>query len=429
MNPVIIIPTIYAVRGSKRGYDPVDSYDHPTSPGRADELARCLESLRHVQDVGVIVVLVSAQKRILRSAVETVEATVNRYPDLNILVVSESENQLIHQRLEQLGAGHLEKEIGLVGYAAIRNLGLVVANVLGFDSIIFLDDDEIVDDPEFMHKAVYGLGKLTKSGVPILAKTGFYYNRKGKYTSMSQNHWYNHFWEQGKAFNEWIEHAMRGPRLSRSNHVCGGCLALHAEAFRRLAFDPWIPRGEDLDYMLNLRMYGSTIWFDNKWSLVHMPPETADEGERFLRDIYRWIYEFRKMEFSRTQIDLLQITPSMLEPYPGPFLRPGIVQRARITALLRALARSQKRSYFTAARQSSHDASAYAEQNCSRYFEFQFIWPEMMQRSRGDRILSAALLESMRLRRRDLGLEEEAPLPQPSLDPGATGEIRLNIAE
>lgn len=429
MNPVIVIPTIYAVRTRQQCDDPVAYYDHPTSPGHAEELTRCLESLRRVQDVGVIVVIVSAQQRILRAAVETVESAVNRFPDLNILVIAESELALIHQRLEQLGAGNLDKEIGMTGYSAIRNLGLVVANVLGFDSVVFLDDDEIVDDPDFLHKAVYGLGKLTKRGVPILAKTGYYYNRQGKYTSMSQNHWYNHFWEQGKAFNEWIEGAMRGPRLSRSNHVCGGCLALHAEAFKRLAFDPWIPRGEDLDYMLSLRMYGSTIWFDNQWSLVHMPPKTANEGDRFLRDIYRWIYEFRKVEYSRTQIDLLQITPGMLEPYPGPFLRPGITRRAKITAFLRAIARKQKGAYLRAARTASREATEYAKDNCSRYFEFQFIWPEMMQRCRGDRILTSALLESMRLRRKELGLEEDAPIPQTSLDPGATGEIRLNIAE
>jgi hypothetical protein len=429
MNPVIIIPTTYAVNGGTNSDDPVAYYDHPSRPGHAEELDRCLRSLRRVQDVGVIVVLVSAQRRILRSAVETVEATVNRFPDLNILVVAEGEHTLIHERLEQLGAGNLRKEIGLTGYAAIRNLGLVVANVLGFDSVVFLDDDEVVDDPDFLHKAVYGLGKLTRRGVPILAKTGFYYNRLGKYTSMSQNHWYNHFWEQGKAFNQWIEGAMRGPRLSRSNHVCGGCLALHAEAYKRMAFDPWIPRGEDLDYMLDLRMYGSTIWFDNQWSLVHMPPKTANEGERFLRDIYRWIYEFRKVEYSRTQIDLLQITPGMLEPYPGPFLRPGITRRAKMTAFLRAIARSQKGSYLHAARATSREATEYAKENCSRYFEFQFIWPEMMQRSRGDRILTTALLESMRIRRKELGLEDEPQVQPHSIDPGATGEIRLNIAE
>ena len=34
---------------------------------------------------------------------------------------------------------------------------------------------------------------------------------------------------------------------------------------RRVAFDPWITRGEDTDYLLNLRMYGADVWFDNKW--------------------------------------------------------------------------------------------------------------------------------------------------------------------
>ena len=201
--------------------------------------------------------------------------------------------------MEQLGLGKLQKEIGLSGYGAVRNLGLVMADVLGFDSVVFLDDDEVVDDADFLQKAMYGLGKLTKKGIPILAKTGFYFNSEGSYLSKSQDKWYNHFWQQGKAFNKWISKAMRGPRLSRSNHTCGGCLALHKEAFKRLSFDPWIARGEDLDYMLDLRMYGSDIWFDNQWSLRHLPPETESEGTRFRQDIFRWLYEYRKMEYSR----------------------------------------------------------------------------------------------------------------------------------
>ena len=117
--------------------------------------------------------------------------------------------------MEQLGLGKLSKEIGLAGYGAIRNLGLVLANVMGFDSVVFLDDDEVIDDADFLQKAVYGLGKLTRKGIPILAKTGYYLNSEGSYLSKSQDKWYNHFWQQGKAFNKWITKAMRGPRLSR----------------------------------------------------------------------------------------------------------------------------------------------------------------------------------------------------------------------
>ena len=169
---------------------------------------------------------------------------------------------------------------------------------------------------------------------------------------------YNRFWQQGKAFNKWITKAMRGPRLSRSNHVCGGCLAIHKEAFKRLSFDPWVARGEDLDYMLNLRMYGSDIWFDNQWSLRHLPPASTSEGTRFRQDIYRWLYEYRKMEYSRTQIDLMQVKPQSLEPYPGPFLEPGITKRIRITAILRSLARKDKKAYRQAAKAARTEAGA-----------------------------------------------------------------------
>lgn len=399
MNPVVVIPTIYGLRKRRKTptKNPLEVYDHPTAPGRADELRRCLASLSQVQDMPPIVLLVAAQASARLSARDTVEGVVREFPGLDILVVGEAEAQLVRQRLAQLGASDMQDKVGLVGYAPMRNLGLVVANVLRHDSVVFLEDDEVVRDADFMARAMYGLGKLTRRGVPILAKTGFYYNSEGSYLSKSQDKWYNRFWQQGSAFNAWITKAMAGPRLSRSNHVCGGCLALHREAFRRLAFDPWIPRGEDLDYLLDLRMYGSDIWFDNQWSLVHLPPDTGNEGTRFRQDIYRWLYEFRKVEFSRTQIDLNQIAPESLEPYPGPFLRSGITRRVRRTAFLRSLARPNKGAYRKAARVATREATAYAEANCGRYFEFQRVWPELMRRVEGDRILMGALMQRMRL--------------------------------
>lgn len=463
MNPVIVIPTIFGLRKKRKAppKSPVEVYDHPTVPGTAVELRRCLESLTKVKNLPPIILLVASQEPARLAARETVEGAVREFPSLDVLIIGEAEAQIVRQRLAQLGASSLEDKIGLVGYAAMRNLGLVVAHALRYDAVIFLDDDEVVQEPDFVSRAVYGLGKLTRRGVPILVKTGFYYNSEGNYLSKSQNKWYNRYWQQGKAFNAWITHAMAGPRLSRSNHVCGGCLALHREAFRRLAFDPWIPRGEDLDYLLNLRMYGSDIWFDNQWSLTHLPPKTANEGMRFLQDIYRWLYEYRKVEFSRTQIDLHPIPPSSLEPYPGPFLRPGITRRIRRTAFLRSLARPNKTAYRKAARAATHDAAAYAEANCGKYFEFQRVWPEIMRRVCGDRMLSAALTQRIRF-----GVQADAPddaadaqmveafavastaqgaavesppAPMPaydapaapvrSFDPGLTGQIRLDTEE
>ncbi|MEG0072313.1 MAG: hypothetical protein RR362_02120 [Raoultibacter sp.] len=430
MNPVIIIPAFMSGRTRKEGGNVLTTYDHPTPMSQSGELPRCLSSLQKVKGLGPIVILVASEPSIENQAAEKVQQIVGQFPSLNTIVIGASEYLLIQQRMEQLGSGNLGKEIALSGYGSVRNLGLVVASVLGFDSVVFLDDDEVIDDPDFLHKAMYGLGKLTKKGIPILAKTGFYFNSEGSYRSKSQDKWYNHFWQQGKAFNRWIERAMRGPRLSRSNHVCGGCLVLHKEAFKRLSFDPWIVRGEDLDYLLNLRMYGSDIWFDNQWSLRHLPPDSTSEGIRFRQDIYRWLYEYRKMEYSRTQIDLLQVKPASLEPYPGPFLEAGVERRIRITASLRSLARPDKGDYRRAAKAATGEASVYAQRNCAKYFEFQFIWPELMSRIEADQILRTALLQSAAQRQAgNDGQRMAAVFAAAGIDPGSTSEIRLNVAE
>lgn len=433
MNPVVIIPTFISASRSRRdGRSVTTGYDHMTSIAQQGELGRCLSSLEKVEGLGLVIVLVAADLGIENQAAEKVRAVAAAHPEVNTLVMGAPELALVRQRMEQLSIGSLRAEIGLSGYGAVRNLGLVVANTLGFDAVVFLDDDEVVDDPRFLRHAMYGLGKLTKKGVPILVKTGYYLNDRGSYLSKWEDKWYNRFWQQGRAFNEWISSAMKGPRLSRSNHVCGGCLAVHKEAFKRLAFDPWIARGEDLDYMLNLRMYGSDIWFDNKWVLRHLPPKTQNEGDRFRQDIFRWIYEYRKLEYSRALIDLQQIKPQSLEPYPGPFLEPGLVKRIRRTAFLRSLGRPDKKAYRRAAKAAAGEASAYAERNCSKYFEFQYVWPEAMARLDSDKILTTALVRSCvgEPERVERSAGSCAPeVPRPAIDPGMTCEIRLNIAE
>lgn len=433
MNPVIIVPTYVSARRRKEDGTLLTTYDHMTPLSQPGELPRLLQSLVEVKGVGQIIILVVSERAIEVQAAEKVQQIAAQFPQLSIAVVGAPEEALLHQRLEQLGFGSLSKEIGLAGYGALRNFGFAVASVLGFDSVVFVDDDEEIKDPAFLQKAVYGLGKLTKKGIPILVKTGYYFNSEGSALSKSQNKWYNHFWQQGKAFNEWITKALRGPRLSRSNHVCGGCLAVHKEAFKRCSFDPWIPRGEDLDYLLNLRMYGSDIWFDNQWNLHHFPPKTESEGARFRQDIFRWLYEYRKMEYSRTQIDLLQVKPSSLQPYPGPFLQPGIRRRIRLTAILRSFGRPDKKAYRKAAKAAAGEAGTYAERNCDKYFEFQFVWPEVMARLDNDQVLRDALVQSVTQRY----AEAEAPRREgrmvaaqgSSIDPGATGEIRLNLEE
>lgn len=395
MNPVVIIPTfISAKRRRNEVKGIVSNYDHMTNINEDGNLDRCLSSLEGKEGVGLIMIMVAADRSIDFEAVKKVRGIAENHPDLNIIVIGPAELSIVRERMEELNIEQVTQQICLRGYGAIRNLSLIISGAMGFDAVVFLDENEIVDDPEFMKKALYGLGKLTKQGIPILAKTGYYINDQGSYFSKWEDKWYNRFWQQGKAFNAWIASAMNGPRLSRSNHVCGGCLAIHREAFRRLAFDPWIPRGEDMDYMLDLRMYGSDIWFDNEWQVRKLPPPSRHEGMRFRQDIFRWLYEYSKLEYSHSLIDLQKVTAASLEPYPGPLLQRGLRRRIMITAFLRSLVRPDKKAYRRAAKEARGEATKYAQDNCVNYFEFQQVWPQIMDRMESDSVLATALVQS-----------------------------------
>ncbi|MDR1359281.1 MAG: hypothetical protein LBJ48_08050, partial [Coriobacteriales bacterium] len=398
MNPCIIIPTYIGSKRYKPSIDVLTTYDHVTALSHQGELPRCLQSLA---DVGVrcpIFVLVVSEQGIEQAATEKVAEILATFAsELDLRMIDYEVLDRLNLRVDALGIGSIKEGAGLTGYGAVRNLGLLVAAAGNYAECIFIDDDEIVDDPEFLDKAIYGLGKLTKTGVPVLVKTGFFADRQGNWKSSQKNAWYNRFWRQGELFNAWITKAMSGARLSRSNGLYGGLCAIHREAFIRVSFDPWIPRGEDLDYLLNIRMYGGDVWFDNQWHISHIPPSTHNESQRFRQDIYRWIYEHCKLEYSKSQIDLIQIAPHSLDPYPGPFLEHSIGRRVFITALLRMIGRAQDRKgYFRAAMSAQREAKAYAESFCDRYFEFQIGWPQIVNLLEADP-LTVGILGGIRI--------------------------------
>jgi len=349
-----------------------------------------------LRDSGVdlpIVVLVVAEEGYEREAAAKVHEIAEAFSEtLAVTVVDDEKLGQLYLRAEVLGFGNLRDGVSLTGYGATRNLGLIVAAAGGYSECIFIDDDEVIEDDFFVENALYGLGKLTPKGVPILIKTGFFIDNKGAWKSTKKGRWYDRFWQQSELFNEWITKTMNGTRLSRSNSLYGGLCAIHREAYRRVAFDPWISRGEDLDYLLNARMYGGDVWFDNQWSIRHLPPVNRTEAQRFRQDIYRWIYEHRKLEFAKSQVDLLPIQPHTLDPYPGPFLEHSITMRVFLTALLRSIGRPRDRKgYFRAAMTARREAKIYAEMYCMRYYEFQIGWPHLVSALESDPLTCSIL--------------------------------------
>ena len=395
MNPVIVIPSYWSRTDDLVQVGDVGIYDHSTPISKPlPELETCLQSLEQVRGVLRVIVLVVAPPAFADSARARVDGICRSHPNLNPMVIGRREAQEVIHVIDQVAPGLDGEPCSLRGYGAIRNMGLAVAATLGHDVVVFLDDDEVALSDSFLIDAVYGIGLETRQGLPIQAKSGYYIDRNDSpYASQDKPKWENRWWAKRQEFNEWMQQALDNTRISRSNFVCGGCFAIGAEAFCSVAFDPLITRGEDLDYLLNLRMHGFDVWFDNEWYVRHLPPEVPSHAARFLQNVYRWDYEVKKLEASREIINLRHVTPESLRPYPASWVdEPLLRKRIFRTALARAIKGPERRAYLEVLLSGRKEAERWAASVARDYFAFQTYWPRIMASLWEDRVLAHTLM-------------------------------------
>lgn len=391
VESVIVIPTYWS-----------DEHREPHAPGLYDrsidlnnpepELDRCLASLEQVRDLAPIVLLVVCPLSATNDVTLRVRRIVAAHPSLQVTLVTNVEAARIMDRVNEIAPNGSGECVSLRGYGAIRNMGLAVASILRCASVIFLDDDEVVIAPDFMERAQYAVGRDTRQGLPILAKSGYFYDENGSALADSSKAGITtRWWTKRLDFNEWMEDALSGTRISRSNYLCGGCFIVHARAYRRVSFDPYITRGEDFDYLCNLRLHGLDVWFDNQWVVQHLPEPRDQRAPRFMQDVYRWYYERAKLADASRRNELNSVTAASLMPYPGPWISSELDERVRKTAFVRALFTREHAAYWRIWRQGRNLAERYARENTGKYLRFQSFWPSIMDRLWGDVELSALL--------------------------------------
>ncbi len=423
MNPVIVIPS-YWDRSTRPGplgergvYDYTTPIDKPLP-----ELEVCLSSLEHVSGVLRVIVLVVAPQDCEEAARARVNSICRAHADLNPLVIGAREALHVERAVSRMAHHVAGETVSLRGYGAIRNMGLAVAAILGHDVVVFLDDDEVALGEDYLTKAVWGLGSLTRQNLQVLVKSGFFIDELGSPYAEPSGAWSEKYWSKAADFNRVMERAQTSAsRITRSNHLCGGCCALHAAAFSKAPFDPYITRGEDLDYVLNVRAMGMDVWFDNEWCVQSQPPEEmAGAPSLFMQDVHRWLYEYRKLDAMNARRDLHTITSESLMPYPAPWLSSGVRRRVFRTALRRFLTGPDRLAYLRILVRGRFDADRFARSASSRYLSFAMVWPTIVAALWEDRVIASAILQTGEVAPL---VAHEAPVagsePDPFADTGA----------
>lgn len=396
MNPVIVIPSYWAETDRFGNFGELGAYDYATPLTRPlPELERCLASLDRVRGVLRVVVLLVADRSCAQAARARVNAICRSHPGLNPLVVGCEEADHVMRAVSRVAPGLGSEVVSLRGYGAIKNMGLVVAAALRHDVVVFLDDDNTVCDEDFLVDAVWGLGALTRQDLPVIAKTGYFVDEEDNpFQDESHVPWSERLWDRRRALNSTFARAFSsGKRLVRSNVLCGGCCALHARAFCRVPFDPFITRGEDLDYLLDLRARGVDVWFDGDWCARSRPAgQRGSHGAaRFSQDVYRWTYENRKLGAMRARRDLRTLSASSLEPYPGPWVGDGVFERMRKTAERHVLTGPDRLGYLRVRLRGMGEAAAWSEEASTSYLSFAQTWPLVMDALWGEDYLARML--------------------------------------
>jgi hypothetical protein len=303
-------------------------------------LQRAIESLEILEDRNFVLVLPFCLdikegdfSRVLSDTDEKVREVIKGFIGTIPTVIFTWKNLLDFGRyIEEDRFKNLYPHLDVCDYPKIRNSGLIVAQLLGVDAIIFMDNDEVVKDPQFLSVAEEFLDQV-HDGVRVNGKAGFYIEPDGSILLKETNPWWRFSWNKISLMNRVFQRIIDSKsRLVRSPIILGGNLTIHKALFQKVPFDPFIPRGEDIDYGINAEIFGFHLLFDRDQVLHHLHPE---RGKAFLLgelkgDIQRFLYE-RAMVRGHPEIHL--------DPYPGYFLKGDFRLKGILTLVLFALDR------------------------------------------------------------------------------------------
>jgi hypothetical protein len=345
MKTVMVVPSYWtgpdgkggwedALAASRDGWPAWTVYDHPTSLEEEGTLNRCLRSLSQMREQPreVVVIAASTTPEWAEDVEQRVGALLSGLP--NVRLFSHS-----HLRIVQAQMGSVASVLSLNNYSDIRNLCLFLPHLLGGDLAILIDDDEMLEDPEFFARCKEFMGEkiadiedfdTVNLSSPlgrderVLAKAGYYINPDNGWQVGPPDALWKKTWGQSQAMGEAFDRLIgEQPRMKETPLAFGGCMVVHRELFE-IPFDSGVPRGEDLDWVLNARLQGYRTWFDNHLWIRHAAPSKPHPDWLQLR------IDGRRFFYSREKIRSFQVNPASLSPYPGCFLGDDLEQRLEL---------------------------------------------------------------------------------------------------
>lgn len=370
----VVIPTYWGRSGRAL-------YDHPTPLQGQSTLPRLLDSLVaqiNAPDFNVLVLIAAVTQQENEIARQRVIQILAPFQDtLKLSLADGSTAEWIRGSSPMKSLSKIPSSISMQGYGNIRNLQLLIPASMGAEVVIALDDDEVVPAHYLTH-ALKWIGKKHGSRA-VTGVGGPYLDSKGSPYLPEPEMGTNPFAAKSVLINQTMRELMAKPdRLVETPMVFGGNMVFHKKLFSQVCFDPAIPRGEDIDYLINAKIAGESFFFDPKLVITHLPPRHYESPEygKMKQDLIRFHYERGKL--LRTGLN-----PSDFSPYPGCLLGEEI-SRLGVEALF-AIGSDALAKRFGTPEEIVQEAKDFTKYNLPRYFEFAKLWPELIKEVQNNR--------------------------------------------
>ena len=153
----IVIPTYWTWPKDIKDKGEKSIFDHPTPLDLDGTLTRALESFKKINypDFDILVITASTNVEIAEKVDKRVQGIIDKFKDkFEIKHFSYSKLKILRERLFELEHYKILQEINLENYNNIRNLQLIVSYINNSDVTIGIDDDEVINDSNYLYKAV-----------------------------------------------------------------------------------------------------------------------------------------------------------------------------------------------------------------------------------------------------------------------------------
>ena len=326
-NFTMVIPSYWGRPGPALIDDEKKVFDHPTPLDQQGTLPRLLDSLAIFDDspCRIVIITVANDPDIAGAVKEHMDSLLAPYRD-RYDVANFSLETIGHLRERLSGQAPGDDALALLNldnYAAVRNMCSLAGVLHDSPATVFIDDDEVFTDKHFFHKIDEHLG-ASHNGETVRALAGYYLQPDTYRLDVSSvPAWRAEHWNNAQAMNNGFEQVIgRPPRLKPTPFVFGGNMTLTLDALKQVPFDPNITRGEDMDFLINLRIANITFYLDRELSIKHLPPASHRPAWKKVRqDILRFLYQRKKVR------DHSEIALDDLRPYPALFLGDDLEER------------------------------------------------------------------------------------------------------